>query len=1053
MTARTPEQDDARLLAGAEPPAGDELSGPRGSRQIRRRLTFRPAEALREPPESREARAPGKRGKKGPSPWQRAQEAWRNAGVPWSDADAGEAADTRPPASPEAKAGAKDRSKQKGERAPAAATATEAARPPAEPKSKDGDKTKKKGKSALAGAAAPEAPRPPAEPKARTAKDENEDKGESAVAGAATADPRPPAGGKDQDKGKRKKKGEPALAGAAKSAATTDAAAEASAPAVPKPRSAGEGGAAAPRREVGLRRPSHKAVALGVGAVVAAGAVGYALTGDADEDVVRSAVAAAKPAEGWFVADPAAKADGLVQDLSTVAASGRTVVATGTETVGDGTPGRERAEFLVSLDAGRTWRLAEVHTPDGETPAPGAKPRLLAGGAGAWTAIGQTADARVAVWTSVDGRSWTNETAAVSAFGPNDRVNALVRTSSGFVAAGVASSAGADPRAVVWTSADGRAWQRADRLNLPDMAGIGGLAASGDTVVAHGSFSRKVTKTVKRKGKKKGTQQVAQTVRGEAMWRSADGGRTWAAVNVPQGQGAYGPAKGLTAGPGGFYLAREGQRTTGPKKKRKTSRYGVVFASRDGAAWAPTAQLSVPEYTVLERLTGTGAGLAALVRGKGNVGTVLRGGGGSTWRATGEVGAPGPGSAISGMAVADGGGAVVTGRRGEDGFMALAGAPGPVAPVDLTKVPGAVRAERTLAACASDPSGRLVVVGSTGGDAATWTAAGQAGWTRGRAPDFGAGRAGGPGQGRQRLTDVAHGPRGWLAVGRTDAPSGGASTPLVLASQDGTTWRRAGFPGGKTTSGVAAGPDGYVVVGMVGGSAAAWRSTDLKAWTRGGNAGKGDLDGPTWMRDVAATAKGYAAVGGRRGAAKPGQNGAKPVPPGDLPAIWTSADGRKWTAVPSPALPPGIASGAFFQVAARGDALVALGWGRTAATANAPGRAAAFVAHSSDGGRTWRTSVPEGAGETTELTAVTATPKAFLLAGTTGGPGRRNVALWKSPSGAEGWNRVRAFGAGLDGRGDQRLTALTAVGNQVVGTGVSADHRGETPMLWRTPAP
>ncbi|MFC5746908.1 hypothetical protein [Actinomadura rugatobispora] len=155
----------------------------------------------------------------------------------------------------------------------------------------------------------------------------------------------------------------------------------------------------------------------------------------------------------------------------------------------------------------------------------------------------------------------------------------------------------------------------------------------------------------------------------------------------------------------------------------------------------------------------------------------------------------------------------------------------------------------------------------------------------------------------------------------------------------------------------------------------------------------------------------------------------------------------------SPALPAGIASGAFFQVVARGDALVALGWGRTAGAAGAPGRAAAFVAHSPDGGRTWRTSVPQGAGETTTLTAVAATSKGFLLAGSSGLPGRQDVVLWSSPGGAGDWRRVPAFGAGLDGRGDQRLTSLAVLGGEVVGTGISADHRGETPMFWRTPAP
>ena len=1110
MTARTPEQDGPRLVAGTEPPAGDGLSGPRGSRQIRRRLAFRAADALGESSGPRDGR-PGPRGKKrksGPSPWQRAEEAWRNADLPWNGTGEAAPASSRPDgttATGSVKTSTRDEKSAAGKAASGEKTASggtstasgkpapgkkPATRPAAEEKSARGEEAASGGGSAPGGKAASSA-------KAESGETEKADRTEGGKPGAS---------GKNGGKRQRRAAARAArTAGVVSAAAATTAAdtadettgaaeeptgtAESSEPATTsepakssepaqssEPAEASEaagtpestetsGGAkqeeepkaaaVAPPRRLGLRRPPHAAVAIGVGAVVIAGAAAFAVTGGGDDAGPRSAVAAATVAEEWFGADPAAKTDGLVQDVAAVAAHGATVVAVGTETAGDGTPGRERAEFLLSQDSGKTWRLAEVRTPDGEVPAPGARPRMVAGGAGAWVAIGQAADGRVAVWTSVDGRSWTQESAGTAAFGPGDRVNALVRTASGFVAAGAASPAGAPAaggRAVVWTSADGRGWQRADRLDLPEIAAIGGLAASGDTVVAHGTFSRTTTRTVKRKGKKKGTRQVTETVRGEGMWRSADGGRTWTAVTIPQGQGAYGPVTALTAAPNGFALVREGRSETGPKKKRRTGRHGVVFGSADGAAWAPAARLTVPGYRNVERLSGTRSGLAALVRGQNNTGTVLRSSDGRTWRPAGGIGAPGPGSAISGLAAADGG-AVLTGHRGEDGFLALATAPGPVTTLDLAGVPGVVRPERTLAACAVDRSGRLVVVGSTGGDAAVWTSADGAAWTRGRGVAAGAGRVGGPGQPRHRLTDVAGGPQGWVAVGQADAPRGG-SAPVVAVSQDGLTWRRAGLPGGRTASGVVSGRGGYVVVGMAGGSAAAWRSTDLRSWKRGGNAGRGDLDGPTWMRDVAATSGGYVAVGGRRGTAPSGQRGGAGRAPADLPAIWRSADGLTWAAVPSPALPAGIVSGAFFQVVSRGDALVALGWGRTApAPGAAQGRPAAFVAHSADGGRTWRAGVPQGAGETTSLTAATATPNGFLLAGVTGAPGRQDVVLWTSPGGAGDWRRLAAAGRGLTGHGDQRLTALAVRGGEVVGTGVSADHRGETPTFWRTPAP
>ncbi|MES9608937.1 hypothetical protein, partial [Actinomadura sp. NPDC000929] len=59
MTARTPEQHEARRTAE---------EGPADSRHVRRRLTFGVAGDLADMPAAR-------------SPWQRAYEAWRSAGL------------------------------------------------------------------------------------------------------------------------------------------------------------------------------------------------------------------------------------------------------------------------------------------------------------------------------------------------------------------------------------------------------------------------------------------------------------------------------------------------------------------------------------------------------------------------------------------------------------------------------------------------------------------------------------------------------------------------------------------------------------------------------------------------------------------------------------------------------------------------------------------------------------------------------------------------------------------------------------------------------------
>ncbi|MFC9972360.1 hypothetical protein ACFVH6_15890 [Spirillospora sp. NPDC127200] len=890
MTAKSPEQDGA-LVEEAGPP-GEDLTGPRASRRIRRRLAA-------EPPRSDDAPAG--------SVWQAAETAWRAAGVPWAH-ETPERDRTVP----------KERSvpRRKAARARATGSVKDAARP-----------------APKAAAKAKSAPEP-------AAKDKSETK------------PAP------------------------KPAAKPESA--------PKPAS---------------KRSRRKGVVVVAGlAVVAAGGAVYAVAGDSGGGGKRSAVAGAVPADALFAADPAAKTDGLAQDLAAVASAGGLVVAAGAEKPGEG---RERAQFLVSGDSGRTWQLAKVRAADGSEPLLGDRPRLLAGSAGGWAALGASAAGPVA-WTSGDARTWTRQ-APGPAFRPGDQVLGLARTASGFVAVGASGG-----RGVVWTSPGGGPWQRNDRLNATSVTGFDRVAANGDTLVAHGTFSRVETKRKKKR-----------VVRGEGVWRSADGGRTWTAVAVPQAQGSYGPTKALAAGPGGFYTVREGQRTTGPKKKRTTTRHGVVLASPDGRAWAPSAQLNTPGFSGVERLAGSPSGLVAVVLGKGGARTMLRSGDGRAWQPAGAPGTP----FVGGLAVT-GTGVVVAGRTpGDDPYLASGGAP-----VDLRAVPGVLRTDRGVSAMDAR-AGRLVAVGGTNGDAAVWTSPGGDSWARAQTPDFGGGKAGGPGQSRRHLTGVAAGPSNWLAVGRTETPKG-VATPLMASSADGATWRTTPAPRGmQTAAGVAHGPAGHIVVGMAGGRAATWRSADLRTWTPGVGAVKGALDGPGWMSGVTATSQGYAAVGGRRVQGKA------------RPALWTSPDGVKWTAAPAPALPPGVVAGGYFQVVANGGTVVALGWGETA-QGPAP---TAFYGVSTDAGRTWQSRVLDGAAA---LSTASASPKGLVLAGTTPG---RDAALWTSPDGLN-WRRLPAV-PGLEGPGDQRVTALTARDGALRAAAVDAGHRGERPMWWRTMVP
>ncbi|WP_242885165.1 hypothetical protein [Actinomadura litoris] len=845
MTARTPGQDEARLAIEDEPV---------DSRRIRRRLTFGVAGDLAGLPASL-------------SPWQRAYEAWRSAGLPWGHGPA-PGVPSEPPVPAPRPAG------------------------PAGP--------------ALAPVRADEAP--PARKPTRTPVDEK-----------VYSPPRP-------------------------------------------------------RRVPGRTRGLRAGVAVAAGLVLVAGGA-IVLLGRDGGGPDRPRVPAAVPADRLFAADPAATADGLVQDLAALGSDGATLVAAGTE--GPGAQGRERAEFLYSAGpagTGRAWRAARVRAADGSEPQPGDRPRLVSGGQGSWVALGRDAAGAVVAWTSRDAATWTRQPPLGPAFRPSDEVNALARTPRGFVAAGAASG-----RAVVWSSADGRAWQRLDGLRAAGITRLDRLAASGDVLVTHGTYEKKVTR-------KKGRRKATRTVRGEGVWRSADGGRTWTAADVPQGQGSYGATKGLAAGPGGFATVREGRRTTGRGKHRRTTRFAVLFTSRDGRGWRAAGTFGGAAYTGVERFGGSAAGLAALITDRvgGRDGrTVLRSADGRGWQPTGTVAGAGDGPAteVSGLTVAADGTVALTGHQGEDAY--LSG-------VDLASVPGAVNTERTIRAAVPGP-GRVVAVGGTNGAAAVWSSPDGRRWTRAPLPAT-----------RGRLSDVAHGTGGWLAVGRT---SGASPGPLAFVSPDGASWTQVPFPAvGEGPSAVTTGPAGYVAVG----TGAAWRTTDRKVWRRTGIEGR-----PT---DVTATARGYVAVGGRDTA----------------PAVWTSPDGLAWTPVK---LPAALVPGPLTKVVARGDALVAIGAGPTPLV-------------STDAGATWAprplAGAPAAAAPAT--TAVAATPKGWVVAGSLG----RAAGIWASRDGAA-WRRVPA--AGLDGAGDARLTVMASLGGDLLALGTRTDHRGTSTLLWRAASP
>jgi hypothetical protein len=744
------------------------------------------------------------------------------------------------------------------------------------------------------------------------------------------------------------------------------------------------------RKAAPVRRSRRRGLVLGSAlvALLVAGAGGYAvLSGEGGAAAVPPPPSATL-ADRLFALDPAAKTDGLVQELTAVAADGDTVVALGAETGGP-----DRARFVFSADGGRTWALGTVRAADGAEPAPGEIPRVLAGGGGRWVAFGTLAGGSgTAVWTSGDGRTWVRQTGADGAFGPAEQVRRVARTSTGFMAVGTDGGTGGGT-GMAWSSGDGATWQRTDLRGMGDVVGLDRVAAVGPAVVVQGTVRRKVARIESRRGRKR---KVIRTVNEDRLWRAADGAK-WAQVELPQAQGSYGGPVSVAGGPGAFFAVREGRRVSGTQRRRKVTRFGVVFSSTDGRRWGAVGRVQVAGHAAVSRLSGSTAGLAMVIQLGKDRAAVMRSADGRAWQRGGPELA---GAEVRGLTALSGG-ALVVGQRGDDAYLIPPGAP----EVTLASVPGAVRAERTIAAIAADGP-KLVVVGSGNGSAAAWTSADGRAFTRAT------------GLSGERLTDVARGPQGYLAVGQ----DGGDA--VAFSSPDGVAWQKVSLPGEGVPEAVTHGPGGYVVAGKADSSALTWHSADLRSWTRGSGTG------PGWMRDVTATTSGYAAVGGRT------EDGE------DEPAVWTSANGRSWTAADTPALPQGLTSGALSRVAARGDTLVAFGSGK-GEQATQP-----FLTTSTDAGRTWQ---PQQAGPPDSgLTAITQTPAGFLLAGTTGGPGRRDVAFWKSADG-RAWQPEQVQGTGLTGAGSQWLNALAVAGADLVAIGMTGDHRGETPLLWRTP--
>ncbi|HEY2442122.1 MAG TPA: hypothetical protein VGI31_03220 [Streptosporangiaceae bacterium] len=753
----------------------------------------------------------------------------------------------------------------------------------------------------------------------------------------------------------------------------------------------------------------------------------------------------ARPAGAAFSTDPAQQGRGIFQSISGVAASSGTIVAAGSE-AGEWVP---RAQFVVSVDGGHSWRLAPVLAARGKVASPANVPKLIAGGPalpggqGGWLALGSGA-----TWTSRDGKTWL--LAAGTGIGPlqaGDRVVALARTGSGFIAAGENVPRTGSSSPVIWTSPNGLSWQRLAGGSL-SLAAPGGHVLRLTALAAHLSnviIQGVIATAPHGRGKNRVPGRLT-----EGVWQSSNQGASWAPASIPVGTGADPAIDGVAATGSGFVVIRPGgSKNTGPD--------AVAYASTDGTSWSRAGTITAAKKDNLRVTAVSGSDQGAVVSALTSNGTKVAylSSDGSSWQSVASLG--GAGQTLAGLTVTTGGtvvaaGASLSGPEGQQPYLVTAGAAGTQASVvSFAGIKGATGPALAVNGIAA--AGRQqVAVGSANGFPAAWSSARAGHWSRASSAALGR-------SGLSALTDVIHGPAGWLAVGGVIAAA--PAHPIVVTSPDGTSWQAAdgqsafGGPGISVYQ-AAAGRAGYVVVGTqvtpahtvrqttfvhrhkkvtshffaARTVAAAWWSTGLASWSRAGDAGAGDLDGPgvRQMFGVTAGGGGFVGVGTEN----------------DAPAVWTSPDGKQWQLTGLRA-PNGASSAVLTRVAAIGNAIVATG------TQTTPGGSLPFAEYSSDGGTVWQQATLSAPGGTASVTGLTAAGRGFTAVGTVGPQGDQRVVVWSSRDGAT-WLAHEPPGAGLSGPGTQAITALTAWKSALIGAGFTATAAGEEPTLWKAAA-
>jgi hypothetical protein len=640
---------------------------------------------------------------------------------------------------------------------------------------------------------------------------------------------------------------------------------------------------------------------------------------------------------------PGQQQRGVFQDIARIVAWGDTLVTTGSQT----SDGITRQQFFVSVNGGKTWRLAPVRSASGGQPPLGLTANRIAAGPHGWMAAGSNS-----IWTSPDGQTWTLR-AAHGIAQSGDQLLVANGTSAGYIAAG----GGAGSQGLIWTSSDGVTWHRktASQLGLVTASGSTPASISFATAFNHDTLISD----------------------GASVWLSTDGGSAWTRVSVPAGHGATSAVTGLAADGSGLLAVRAGATAGRPD--------GVAYFSPNGRTWQYSGTIDTTGGWTPHLVKGSNDGFVVIgyTGSRQTTGYVSTGTGGS-WRPTASLGTSSPANP-SGVTLGSGGSVIAVGTAhattvSQPAVFLAASTAGNVHPVSLAGISGGLVPEVSVKSTAM-AGGQQVAVGSADGYPAIWHRAAGRSWSLVTPLSLVSANPG-----STALTSVTHGAAGWLAVG--------APGPIALTSANGITWQRAQAAtqdlAGAISAAAVAGPQGYVIVGAKlkptsGCLPVTWWSRDLTSWTKGRDVNI--ADGSSVVIGVAAGPAGFVSGGAHDG----------------KPAVWITSDGRAWTTVLLP-FTAGDRAGQISQIAVSGRRVVALGQQTSAAGIVTP-----LAELSTDGGLSWRM-VPFGStGPGTSVTALASGAGRFTAGGQLGIPGQQDAAIWTSADGTT-WARSAVNG-------------------------------------------